>query len=180
MSDYITETELEGVYIIERPVFSDERGFFRETFRKSDLDSKLGFEFSFAQANHSRSKRDSLRGIHIAPWNKLITCVNGQVQQIVVDTRPDSKTFGEHISIILGEDNFRSIFIPANCGNAFLVLSDYADYTYLTTEYWAPNMERNLAWDDERIGIEWQTATPVISEKDSNNPTMEFLFPDKF
>ena len=178
--DYIIETKLAGVYIIERPLFVDARGFFRETFRKNDLDSKLGFAFQPVQANHSRSDKNSLRGIHIAPWHKLVTCTNGLVQQIVVDTRTDSPTFGEHISILMGEENFRSVFIPASCGNAFLVLSDSVDYNYLTTGYWAPGKEKEVLWSDSRVGIEWQTQTPVVSEKDSNNPTLLEAFPEKF
>lgn len=171
----IIETELPGVYIIERPIFSDERGFFRETFRKDELDAKLGYDFNPKQANHSRSSKDALRGIHIAPWNKLVSCINGLVQQVVVDTRTDSATFGKYISVIMGEDNWRSVFIPAGCGNAFLVLSNQADYTYLTTENWAPGKEKNLAWNDPEIGIQWQTDNPSLSEKDKNNPSLKEL-----
>lgn len=171
----LLETELPGVYIIERPVFADDRGFFRETFRKDELESKLGFSFNPQQANHSRSKKDTLRGIHIAPWHKLVTCTNGLVQQIVVDTRKDSPTFGKYISVIIGEDNWRSVFIPAGCGNAFLVLSDQADYNYLTTEIWTPGKETNLAWNDPEINIQWQTNTPNLSDKDNSNPSLKQL-----
>ncbi len=174
-SNTVQETPLPGVYIIERPTFTDERGFFRETFRRDELEAKLGFDFNPRQANHSRSQKDTLRGIHIAPWHKLVTCINGLVQQIVVDTRKDSPTFGKHISIIMGEDNWRSVFIPAECGNAFLVLSNQADYSYLTTEVWAPNKEKNLAWNDPDVGIDWQTSTPSLSEKDKTNPNLKEL-----
>ena len=135
MDDYIEETKLPGVFIIKRPKFEDPRGFFRETFRKKDLDKRLGFEFNPVQANHSRSEKGTLRGIHIAPWHKLVTLIRGNVQEVVVDLREGSETFGEYISLNLGEDNFASIFMPANCGNAFLTLSDVADYQYLTTHY---------------------------------------------
>lgn len=178
--DYIKTTELEGVFIINRPVFKDDRGFFRETFRLNDLENHTGYKINFAQANHSRSPKDTLRGIHIAPWNKLTTCANGLVQQIVVDMRPDSPTLGKYISVRMGEDNWKSVFIPAGFGNAFLVLSDTADYTYLASEYWAPGMEKNLAWDDSNVNIEWQTSTPELSEKDKANPTLKDWFPDKF
>jgi len=178
-SDYIEETKLAGVFIISRPVFKDDRGFFRETFRKADLEVKLGFTFEPVQQNHSRSSKETLRGIHIAPWHKLVTCTNGLVQQVVVDTRPESETFGEFISVALGEDNFKSVFIPAGCGNAFLVLSDHADYNYLTTEYWSAGKEKEVAWNDETIGIDWQTSSPVLSEKDAKNPTLLKVFPEK-
>ncbi len=171
--DFIETTELDGVFVITRPQFGDDRGFFREIFRKNDLESKLGGEFKVNQANHSRSPKDTLRGIHIAPWHKLVTCVRGQVQQVVVDTRKDSPTFGEHISVTLGEDNFKSVFIPAGCGNAFLVLSDVADYVYLTTDYWAPGKEQDLIWSDPDLAINWQTSTPIVSEKDAQNPTLK-------
>ncbi len=179
-SDHIIETKLPGVFIIESEVYKDDRGFFRETFRKDNLENKLGFSFEPEQANHSHSKKHTLRGIHIAPWHKLITCTSGQVQQIVVDTRPDSPTFGQYISVIIGEENWKSVFIPANCGNAFLVLSNEADYTYLTTESWSPGREKNLAWNDPKIKIDWQTDTPQLSTKDQSNPNLSELFSDKF
>lgn len=178
-SNFIDETTLEGVLIINRPLFGDDRGFFREVFRKEDLIKHTGLEIDFVQSNHSRSPKNTLRGIHIAPWHKLVTCANGLVQQVVVDTRQNSPTFGQHISILMGEDNFRSVFIPAGCGNAFLVLSDTADYTYSTTDYWAPGMEKDLLWNDPKLNIEWQTQTPLVSEKDDNNPTLTEAFPEK-
>ena len=170
-SDFIEQTELEGVLIINRPVFGDERGFFREVYRKADLEMRTGLEIDFVQSNHSRSPKDTLRGIHIAPWHKLVTCANGLVQQVVVDTRPDSPTFGKHISIELGEGIFRNVFIPAGCGNAFLVLSESADYTYLASDYWAPGKEKDLLWNDGTLNIDWKSQTPLVSEKDNSNPT---------
>ena len=172
----ILTTKLAGVFIIERPMFSDDRGFFRETFRRDELETALGFVFNPQQANHSRSGKDTLRGIHIAPWHKLVTCINGLVQQIVVDIRKDSPTFGQYISVQMGEENFRSVFVPAGLGNGFLVLSDQADYSYLTTENWAPNKEQNLAWDDADVNIAWQTTTPQLSDKDKSNPTLKELY----
>lgn len=178
--DYIEETELPGVLIINRPVFRDDRGFFRETFRKNDLENRAGMQIEFLQANHSRSPKNTLRGIHIAPWHKLTTCTNGQVQQIVVDTRPDSPTFSHYVSVNMGEENLRSVFIPAGCGNAFLVLSNIADYTYLTSDYWAPGKEKSFAWNDPSLNIKWQIEIPILSEKDKANPTLKKLFPEKF
>lgn len=177
--DYIEESEINGVFIVKRPVFSDDRGFFRETFRKEDLEKRLGYEFNPMQANHSRSQKGSLRGIHIAPWHKLVTVFRGQVQQVVVDLREDSPDFGKHLSLTLGEDNWYCVFIPKGCGNAFLVLSDEADYNYLTTDNWAPGREKNVSYNDPDIGITWQDENPTLSEKDLNNPSLKEAFPGK-
>lgn len=173
--DYIIETSLPGVLIIERPTYADDRGFFRETFRKQDLEERLGIHLNFVQANHSRSSKGTLRGIHIAPWHKLISVANGEVQAVLVDVRKDSPTFGQHLSLILSDKHPRSIFVPAGVGNSFLVLSGHADYTYTTTDYWAPNMERNLLYNDPELGINWLTENPHLSDKDQNNPTLKEL-----
>lgn len=178
--DYITETAIAGVFVIERPSFGDERGFFRELYRKADLDAKLGFPFEPVQANHSRSQQNTLRGIHIAPWHKLVTVYRGQVQQVVVDVRPESPTFGKHISVDLGENNFRSVFIPAGLGNAFAVTSDVADYCYLTTDYWAPGKETYVNYADPDLDIRWQTTQPIVSEADQKHPALRETFPAKF
>src|SRR5688500_3222587 len=101
MDSYIEPTTLPGVYLINRPVLADDRGFFREVFRKADLEASLGFAFEPVQWNQSQSKHGTLRGIHIAPWHKLVTVSGGTVQQVVVDTRPDSTTFGKYLSLTL-------------------------------------------------------------------------------
>lgn len=178
--DYIKETEIAGVFIIERPSFGDERGFFRELYRKADLDPRLGFEFNPVQTNHSRSQKNTLRGIHIAPWHKLVTVYRGNVQQVVVDVRPDSPTFGKHVSVDLGEDSFRSVFIPAGLGNAFAVTSEIADYCYLTTDYWAPGKETYVNYADEDVAIQWQVTEPIVSSADRAHPTLRQAYPDKF
>jgi dTDP-4-dehydrorhamnose 3,5-epimerase len=170
---FITETELAGVLKIQRPVFQDDRGFFRETFRLADLEDKFGQAIIFKQANHSRSTKDTLRGIHAAPWHKLVTCTRGQVQQVVSDINPDSPTFGKYVSIILGEDNWNSIFVPAGYGNSFLVLSDIADYNYLASDYWSPGKEKEVVWNDPTLNIAWKSDAPQLSEKDLANPTLK-------
>jgi dTDP-4-dehydrorhamnose 3,5-epimerase len=178
--DFITETEISGVFIIARPTFGDDRGFFRELYRKNDLEARLGHEFNPVQANHSRSQKNSLRGIHIAPYHKLVTVYNGTVQQVVVDVRPDSPTFGKYVSVNLGEGNFRSVFIPAGLGNAFVVTSEVADYCYLATDYWAPGVETYVNYADPDLAIPWQTAAPIVSEADNNHPTLREVYPKKF
>lgn len=176
MEDYIEATEIEGVFIIRRPKFGDERGFFRETFRKSDLEKKIGFEFNPMQANHSRSQKGVLRGIHAAPWHKLTTVMRGEVQQVVVDLRQDSKTFKKYISVTMGESDFCSVFIPAGCGNAFLVLSEIADYNYLTSDYWEAGKEYGIMYNDPDINVTWEIENPEISDRDKSNPTFKEKF----
>jgi dTDP-4-dehydrorhamnose 3,5-epimerase len=178
--DVIIKTKLEGVVIVNRPTFGDERGFFREWFRSNELEAATGVALNVVQTNHSRSAKDALRGLHIAPWHKLITVARGQVQQIVVDCREDSPTFGQHESIILGEDHWQSVFVPQGCGNGFLVLSDIADYIYLATDYWEAGKEKYLRYDDADVNIAWQTTSPLVSEKDMQNLPLREIFPSKF
>jgi dTDP-4-dehydrorhamnose 3,5-epimerase len=167
----IKKFSIDGLLQISRPVFPDDRGFFKEIIRTSEIEKILGKEFIIKQANHSRSTKNTLRGIHIAPWNKLIYVVKGKVQAVVADCRKDSATFGKHESIIIGEENKSSIFIPAGCGNSYLVLSEDADYIYLTDQEYAPNLEKSIAWNDSTLAIKWQLeGEPLLSEKDKMNP----------
>jgi dTDP-4-dehydrorhamnose 3,5-epimerase len=178
--DYITETELAGVLIIERPTYPDGRGFFRETFRNGDLEARFGSPIHFLQANHSRSVKNTLRGIHIAPWHKLITVTRGEVQAVIADTRPDSPTFGKCVSLTVGDSNHISVFIPAGYGNSFAVLSDEADYVYLASDYWAPGKEHSIIYNDPDLAIKWQVSEPIISENDKTHPTLRQAYPERF
>ncbi len=178
--DFITNTELQDVLVISRPTFPDDRGFFRESFRKADLEARLGEAVEFVQANHSRSVKNTLRGVHIAPWHKLVSVTRGEVQAVIVDARPDSPTFGKHFSLVIGDSNRSSIFIPAGCGNSFAVLSDEADYTYLTTDYWAPGKEHSVKYNDPDLAIPWQITEPVVSDRDQSCPSLREVYPDKF
>jgi dTDP-4-dehydrorhamnose 3,5-epimerase len=178
--DFIIETELKGVFVIKRPTFEDDRGFFRELYRKGDLEKRLGYEFTPVQPNHSRSKKDTLRAIHVATWHKLVTVMRGEVQQLVADLREDSPTFGKHITINVGDSNRVCVFIPAGCGNGFLALSDEVDYCYFTTDYWGPGKEKYVIYNDPDLNINWQTQNPIVSEKDSQSPKLREVFPDKF
>jgi len=175
----ITKTTLEGVFQILRPTFPDDRGFFRESIRTKELEAMSGIPFNIVQANHARSTKSTLRGIHIAPWNKLIYVTRGRVQAVIVDLKKDSPTFGQHQSFILGDENRASIFVPAYCGNSYLVLSDEADYTYLTDQEWTPGRETSVAWDDPKLAIKWEyEGEPTLSERDKANPTMKELYPE--
>lgn len=173
----IKTTSLKNVLQIERPTFPDDRGFFHETFRKSELEQTLGKEFVIRQVNHSRSAKGTLRGIHRAPWNKMIYVPRGKVQSVIVDLREGSPTFGRYESFIIGDEHRASIFVPAYCGNAYLVLSDEADYTYLTDEEWIPNKETGITWNDPDIAIKWEmTEGLLLSEKDKENKTLKASF----
>lgn len=178
----IFETGLKDVLIVERPTYPDQRGFFKETFRLNDLEARLGRSFEIVQQNHSRNEAQfTLRGIHIAPWDKFIYVSCGRVQAVVADLRKESPTFGRYISVEIGENRRAKIFIPAGCGNSYLVLSNQADYMYDTNMYWEPNREIGVAWNDCELNIKWMLdGEPVLSEKDKNNPPLREFYPDWF
>lgn len=173
MEKYITQTEIPGVLLVQRPLFPDQRGFFQEVSRIDDISEAIGEPFAVKQFNHSRSTQNTLRGIHAAPWQKLVTVANGKVQQVVVDLRKESKTFGKYISIILGEDNFFAVFLPGGCGNAFAVLSDSADYLYLASDTWSPGKETYVNYKDPTLNIKWEVDEPIVSEKDAAHPLLK-------
>lgn len=176
-SNFIKETTLSGALEIQRPTFADGRGFFRESIRIKDLNEVLASPFQVIQANHARSTKGTLRGIHIAPWNKLIYVTRGKVQSVIVDLVKGSPTFGKHQSFIIGDDNRSSIFIPKGFGNSYNVLSHEADYTYLTDAEWAPGLEFGIAWDDPTLAIKWELdGEPNLSEKDKQNPKFKEKF----
>lgn len=179
MDDSIKKTDIEGVFIINRPVLPDNRGFFHEIFRKNDLESVIGKPFEIVQQNHSRSVKDTLRGIHVAPWSKLVYVSRGSMQEIVVDLRVTSPTFKKWISITLGDDTKSAVFIPPGCGNGFLVLSNNADYSYLVSDYWAPDKEYSILWNDSDLNIKWETFNPILSDKDQENPSFKEKFPGR-
>ncbi len=173
MENYLIYTKIPGVLLIKKPTFEDERGFFREYLKISDLENKISF--NPIQFNHSRSEENVLRGIHSAPWYKLIYIVKGNVQEVIVDLRSNSKTFKEYISFNLGEENKMCVLIPPNCGNSFLALTQ-TDYIYFTDQYFAPNKETSIRWDDPDININWAVKKPKLSIRDKNNKSIKELF----
>ena len=180
-NEVVIKTSLAGVYKIMRPTFADERGFFHEIFRKHELENVIGHEFNIVQANHSRSIRGALRGIHRATWNKLVTATSGKVQQVVVDLRENSPTFGHYESFVLGEEGPEySVFIPAGCGNAFLTLSEEANYAYMVDDYWEPGKEIGVLATDQDLKIVWFFDKLNLSDKDQKNQTVRELFPNQF
>jgi dTDP-4-dehydrorhamnose 3,5-epimerase len=166
-----TPTAIPGVLIIEPKVFGDARGFFFESFNQKAFNDATGTDHQFVQDNHSRSAKGVLRGLHyqvMQPQGKLVRVVRGAVFDVAVDIRPDSPAFGRWVGVELTEDNHKQLWVPPGLAHGFLVLSDSADFLYKTTDYYAPEFERCIAWDDPAIGIEWplEGLQPKLSAKD--------------
>lgn len=177
----IKTTSIPGLLILERQIFPDERGFFRELFHKDELDKINGFDFNGVQMNHSNSHPGVIRGIHAEKWNKIIYPVAGEVFIAIVDIRPDSPTFGKVETFTVNDENRIGLFIPNGLANSLCVLGEKdADYIYLVDAYYDGSDTRAIAWDDPELNIAWPVKDPIISERDRKNPTLRELFPDKF
>lgn len=165
----VVETGLADVLILEPRVFGDERGFFMESYNRRRF-VELGLPTEFVQDNHSRSARGVLRGLHYQiqqPQGKLVRVVRGAVFDVAVDLRRSSPTFGRWEGVELSEENKRMLWIPPGFAHGFLVLSDYADFLYKTTDFYAPEHERCLLWNDPEVGIVWPLeGEPILSAKD--------------
>lgn len=163
------KTKLDGVLLLEPRVFSDDRGFFLESYNESMLAS-AGIHHHFVQDNHSRSRKTVLRGLHYQvrqPQGKLVRAVIGEVFDVAVDIRKDSQTFGKWVGEILSAENKHILWVPPGFAHGFLVLSEWAEVLYKATDYYAPAFERTLRWDDPDIGIDWPLAgEPQLSGKD--------------
>jgi len=166
----VTPTAIAGVLVIEPKVFADERGFFFESFNERAFAEATGVIAKFVQDNHSRSVRNTLRGLHYQirqPQGKLVRVAAGEVFDVVVDLRRSSPTFGRWVGEYLSAGNRKMMWIPAGMAHGFSVLSEYADFLYKTTEYWAPQHERTLLWNDAEIAIAWPLAgEPVLAARD--------------
>jgi len=166
----VIATAIPDVLIIEPKVFGDERGFFFESFNQAKFEAATGRQVNFVQDNHSRSVRNVLRGLHYQiqqPQGKLVRVVQGAVFDVVVDLRKSSPTFGQHVALELSAEDKRMLWVPEGFAHGFLVLSDTAEFLYKTTDYWAPEFERSIAWNDPAIGIQWPIqGEPTLSAKD--------------
>ncbi len=174
----VIQTKIPEVFIIEPKVFGDERGFFFESFNQKIFAEKTGVEDAFVQDNHSRSIKGVLRGLHYQiqqAQGKLVRVVVGEVFDVAVDIRKNSPTFGEWVGCILSEENKRQFWVPAGFAHGFLVTSDAAEFLYKTTDYYAPQYERSILWNDPDIGIDWplEGMTPVLSAKDEAGKTFK-------
>ena len=174
----VTTTAIEGVLIIEPKVFGDERGFFFESFNQRAFNEAVGHTVDFVQDNHSRSAKGVLRGLHFQrpphAQGKLVRVTQGSVFDVAADTRPGSPTFGRWVGVELSGANHRQMWIPAGLAHGFLVTSDSADFLYKTTDYYRPESEGSVRWDDPDLAIAWPLdgITPALSAKDAAAPTL--------
>lgn len=161
-------TPLEGVIIIKPDIYKDDRGFFTETYSKDKYYS-LGIREEFVQDNYSRSKKNTLRGLHYQinkPQGKLVRVINGRVLDVAVDVRQDSKTFGQYFSVFLDDVNFYQLYMPPGIAHGFCVVSEFADFEYKCTNFYSPKNEKGVLWSDSDININWPVANPIVSSKD--------------
>ena len=177
-----TETSIEGVYIIEPTVFGDNRGYFMETYSKKDFE-EIGLNYDFVQDNQSKSKKGVLRGLHFQKENsqaKLVRCIKGEVFDVAVDLRPNSKTYGKWEGVRLSEENKKMFIIPKGFAHGFLVLSDEAEFTYKCDDIYNPTSEGGLVWNDKDVAINWPLESIdknelLTSEKDGKWPSLAEL-----
>lgn len=167
----ITRLAIPDVVLIEPSIFGDDRGFFLESYNKRQFDQAVGHPVDFVQDNHSRSSRNVLRGLHYQiklPQGKLVRVVHGEVFDVVVDLRKDSKTFGKWLGNYLSAENKQQLWVPEGFAHGFLVISNTAEFVYKTTSYYAPEHERSLLWCDPELNIDWPLdCAPTLSAKDA-------------
>lgn len=174
----IEKTAIKEVFVIKPKVYTDDRGFFMETFRADFLESQ-GLNYNFVQDNHSGSIKNVLRGVHyqiVRPQGKLIRVIKGEVFDVAVDLRRSSPTFAKWVGIILSSENHNMLWIPPGFGHGFYVISDWAEIIYKTTEYYSPDLDRTIVWNDPDLGISWpiqENMNPILSEKDKNGKLLK-------
>tara|TARA_B100000780_G_scaffold270333_1_gene230006 strand:- start:21596 stop:22132 length:537 start_codon:yes stop_codon:yes gene_type:complete len=166
----VIETNISGCVIIEPTVFGDERGFFLETFHAARYADSAGINLPFVQDNHSRSSKRVLRGLHFQktkPQGKLVRVVRGEVYDVAVDIRANSKTFGKWEAVILSEQNKLQFWVPPGFAHGFVVLSDIADFEYKCTDFYDSTDEESILWSDPDLAIQWPVQDPIVSAKDA-------------
>jgi dTDP-4-dehydrorhamnose 3,5-epimerase len=168
----VTATAIADVLVLEPKIFGDERGFFFESFNARVFAQATGLNVTFVQDNHSKSARHVLRGLHYQTQQaqgKLVRVVSGEVFDVIADVRPESPTYGKWVGEILSAQNQRQMWVPPGLAHGFLVLSENAEFLYKTTDYYAPEFERCIAWNDKKLNIDWPLsgATPSLSAKDA-------------
>jgi dTDP-4-dehydrorhamnose 3,5-epimerase len=175
MKTRLSKTPLDGLLVIDIDFFSDERGFFMESWHKRDF-ALAGLSFDFVQDSHSRSRRGVLRGLHYqdlrAPMTKLVRCTVGEVFDVAVDLRISSPTFGKWFGLELTAENKKQLLVPIGFAHGFLTLSDVCEIQYKQTEYYRPQTEGGVAWNDPDIAIKWPISDPVLSNRDQNQVSL--------
>jgi dTDP-4-dehydrorhamnose 3,5-epimerase len=173
----VIHTKIYDVLIIEPKVFGDERGFFLESFNEKTFREKTGVMASFVQDNHSRSAQNVLRGLHYQiqnPQGKLVRVTSGSVYDVALDIRRSSPTFGQWTGCLLSETNHRQLWVPPGFAHGFVVLSEVADFLYKTTDYYSPEYERCILWNDPALDIDWKiVGEPLLSAKDRSGVPLE-------
>lgn len=169
------ETKIKGVYIIDVKTYGDHRGYFMETYKEDDF-AAAGLNYRFVQDNQSSSRKGVLRGLHFQktfPQAKLVRVLKGEVFDVAVDLRKGSETYGQWVGALLSEENKKQFMIPRGFAHGFVVVSDYAEFAYKCDEFYHPEDEGGLMWNDPDIAIEWpEVGAIILSEKDLNNPTL--------
>lgn len=172
----VTPLSIADVLLIEPKVFRDDRGSFFESFNQAQFETAVGKKVNFVQDNHSCSGKNVLRGLHYQikqPQGKLVRVVQGEVFDVAVDIRKSSPTFGQWVGEILSAENKRQLWLPVGVAHGFVVLSDSAEFLYKTTDYWAPEYERCIAWNDRSLDIDWRIqGKPVLSGKDTQGASL--------
>lgn len=174
----VTATDLPGVLIIEPRVFSDERGFFLESFHAERYREEAGIALEFVQDNHSRSRRGVIRGLHAQrqrPQGKLVRVARGETFDVAADIDPRSPTFRRWVGVTLSDENHRQLWIPPGYAHGFAVVSEFADVEYKCTDYYRPELEIGIRWNDPELAIAWPIENPTLSEKDKRLPTLAEL-----
>ncbi|MCI8857043.1 MAG: dTDP-4-dehydrorhamnose 3,5-epimerase [Clostridiaceae bacterium] len=172
-----TKTAIDGVYIVEPAVFGDHRGFFMESWSKSTFE-RAGLFYDFVQDNHSSSDvKGTLRGIHFQRGGKaqakLVRCTQGAVLDIAVDLRPKSLTYKQWVAVELSAENKRQLLIPRGFGHGFVTLTDHVEFLYKADNYYAPEADGGIRWNDPELAIDWGVETPVLSQKDQTSPWLK-------
>lgn len=178
---HIVKTSIVGLFVLEPKIHGDERGYFMESFSERDFAAQAGLDVKFVQDNESCSRKGVLRGLHFQnePYAqaKLVRVVRGKVLDVAVDIRPESPTFGKYVTTELSGENHRQMFIPKGFAHGYLVLEDNTVFQYKCDEYYHPEAEGGIAWNDPRIGIEWgvEADDVILSDKDKNRPMLSSL-----
>lgn len=179
----IKSTDIQGLLVVQWDTYSDDRGFFRQTYQVRELSDALGRDVTLRQGNHSHSVPGVLRGFHVEPWDKLVYVVRGHAMAAIADIRPESPTFGEVRTFMLGEppegERIR-LFIAEGLANSFVTLgTEPVDYLYDVSGYWTAGVPQPaIAWDDPDLAVDWPVTDPVLSDKDQANPTLRDVFGD--
>lgn len=177
----VIDTGIPGLIVVEPQVFGDARGFFLETYSEKRY-HEAGITARFVQANHSRSRRGVLRGLHyqlVQPQGKLVSVARGAVYDVAVDIRKGSPTFGKHYGVILDDQTHRQMYVPPGFAHGFVVLSEECDFLYQVTDYYHPASEQGIAWNDPDLGIDWPLTDVLLSEKDHKHPRLAEQDPAK-